>query len=116
MGLPLLMDWKEDSYESIFVIINLLIKMVHYKLVKVTINAPGLAEVVINIVVRHHKLLESIVTDQESLFISKFWSSLCYFLDIKQKLSTIFYPQTDGQTERQNSTMEAYLWAFVNFK
>lgn len=36
------------------------------------------------------------------------------FLDIKQKFSTTFYPQTDGQTERQNSTMDAYLKAFVN--
>ena len=27
-----------------------------------------------------------------------------------------FYPQTDGQTDRQNSIMEAYLWIFVNFE
>ena len=50
------------------------------------------------------------------LFTSKFWSSLCYFLGIKKKLSTAFHPQTDGQTERQNSTMEAYLRAFVNWE
>ena len=46
----------------------------------------------------------------------KFWSSLCYFLGIKQRLSTAFHPQTDGQTKRQNSTIEAYLQAFVNFE
>ena len=90
--------------------------MVHYKLVKVTINASGLAEVIINMVVRHHGLPDSIVTDRELLFTSKFWSSLCYFLGIKRRLSTAFYPQTNGQTERQNSTMEAYLRAFVNFE
>ena len=56
------------------------------------------------------------MSDRGSVFTSKFWSSLCYFLGIKQKLSTAFYPQTDGQTERQNSTMETYLQAFVNFK
>ena len=90
--------------------------MVHYKPVNVTINAPSLTEVIIDVVVRHHRLPDSIVTNRGSLFTSKFWSLLCYFLDIKQKLSTTFYPQTNGQTEKQNSTMEAYLWAFVNFE
>ena len=90
--------------------------MVHYEPVKVTINALGLTEVIINVVVRHHGLPDSIVTNRRLLFTSKFWSLLCYFLGIKQKLSTTFHLQTDGHTKRQNSTMEAYLWAFVNFK
>ena len=90
--------------------------MVHYKPVKIILDAPGLAEVIIDVVVRHHGLPDSIVTDRGSLFTSKFWSSLCYFLDIKRRLSTAFHPQTDGQIERQNSTMEAYLQAFVNFE
>ena len=116
MGLPISTDWKGDSYDSILVIVNWLTKMVYYEPVKVTINTPSLAEVIINVVVRHHGLLDSIVTDRGSLFTSKFWSSLCYFLGIKRRLSTAFHPQTDGQTERQNSTMEAYLRAFVNFE
>ena len=115
-GLPILTDWKGDSYDSILVIVDRLTKMVHYEPVKVTIDAPGLAEVIIDVVVRHHGLPDSIVTDRGSLFTSKFWSSLCYFLGIKRRLSTAFHPQTDGQTERQNSTMEAYLRAFVNFE
>ena len=114
--LPLSADWKGDSYDSILVIVDRLTKMVHYEPVKVTIDAPGLAEVIIDVVVRHHGLPDSIVTDRGSLFTSKFWSSLCYFLGVKRRLSTAFHPQTDGQTERQNSTIEAYLRAFVNFK
>ena len=90
--------------------------MVNYKLVKVTIDAPGLAEVNINVVVRHHGLLESIVSNRGSVFTSKFWSSLCYFLGLKQRLSTAFHPQTNGQTEKQNSRIEAYLRAFINYE
>ena len=109
-------DWKGDSYDSILVIVDRLTKMVHYEPVKVTIDAPGLAEVILDVVVRHHGLPDSIVSDRGSLFTSKFWSSLCYFLVIKQRLSITFYPQTNGQTKQQNSTIEGYLHAFVNFK
>ena len=115
-GLPLFADWKGNSYDLILVIIDRLTKIVHYKLVKVTINTSGLAEVIIDVVVWHHGLPDSIISDRGAIFTSKFWSSLCYFLGIKRKLSTAFHPQTDGQTERQNSIIEAYLWAFVNFE
>ena len=91
-------------------------KMVHYKPMKTTIDASGVAKVIIDVIVRHHGLSDSIVSDKGSVFTSEFWSSLCYFLGIKRRLSTTFHPQTDGQTERQNSTMEAYLQVFVNFE
>ena len=90
--------------------------MVHYEPVQTTITAPALAEVILNVVVRHHGLPDSIVSDRGSVFTSKFWSSLCYFLSIKRRLSTAFHPQTDGQTERQNRTIEAYLIVFVNYE
>ena len=37
--------------------------MVYYKLVKVTIVALGLAEIIIDVVVRYHSLPDSIVTN-----------------------------------------------------
>ena len=90
--------------------------MMYYKSVKGTINALGLTEGIIDIVMRHHRLPDSIISDRGAIFTSKFWSLLYYFLGIKRQLSTAFRPQTDGQTERQNSTMEAYLCAFVNWE
>ena len=90
--------------------------MVYYKLVKITIVVLGLAEVIIDVIVWQYGQPNSIMTNRSSLFISKFWSSFCYFFGIKCWLSTAFYLQTNGQTERQNSIMEAYLQAFVNFK
>ena len=50
-GLPLSANWQSNNYDSILVIVEQLTKMVHYKLVKVTIDAPELAEVIINVVV-----------------------------------------------------------------
>ena len=116
MELPISTDWKGESYDLILFIIDRLTKMVHYELVKITIDTPGLAEVIIDILVWHYSLPYSIITDWGSLFTSKFWSSLSYFLGIKRRLFTAFHPQTNGQTERQNSTIEAYLRAFVNWE
>ena len=115
-GLPISTNWKGKSYNSILVIVNRLTKMVHYEPVKVTIDAPGLADVIIDVVMRYHGLPNLIVSDRGSVFTLKFWSSLCYYLKIKRKLSTAFHSQTDGQTKTQNSTMEAYLRAFVNYE
>ena len=100
-------NWKGETYDSILVIVDQLTKMVYYEPVKITIDALGLAEVIIDVVIRYHSLLDSIVSDRGSIFTSKFWFSLCYFLDIKQRLSTAFHSKTDDQSERQNSTMEA---------
>ncbi len=82
----------------------------------VTINTTGLAEVIIDVIMHHHTVPKLIVMDRGLLFTSKFWSSLCYFLDIKKKLFIAFYPQIDGQTEWQYSTMEAYFQVFVNWE
>ena len=114
-GLSLFADWKNNSYNSILVIVSRLTKMVYYEPVKVIIDASRLADVIIDVVVRHHGLLSSIISDRGAIFSSKFWCSLCYFLGIKRRLSTIFHPPTDGQTKCQNSTMKAYFWAFVNW-
>ena len=62
-SLPISANWKDDSYYSILVIVNQLTKMVHYELVKVTIDASGLAEVIINVVVHHQGIPESIIID-----------------------------------------------------
>ena len=82
-GLPISTDWKGESYDSILVIVDRLTKMVYYEPVKVIVDALGLAEVIIDVVVRHHSLPDSIITNRGSFFTSKFWSSLCYFLGIK---------------------------------
>ena len=82
-GLPLSVDWKGNNYDLVLVIVDRLTKTVHYELVKITIEAAGLAEVIIDVVIWHHGLLNSIINDRGAIFTSKFWSSLYYFLGIK---------------------------------
>ncbi len=83
-GPPISANWKDDSYDLTLVIVDQLTKMIYYELVKVTINAPGLAKVIIDVVMWYHRVAKSIMTDRGLLFISKFWSLLYYFLGIKK--------------------------------
>lgn len=62
-GFPISTDWKDDSYNSILVIVDCFTKIVLYKLVKVTINIAWLTKVIIDVVVIHYSLLKSIIRD-----------------------------------------------------
>ena len=52
-GLAVSINWKDKTYNSILVIVNWLTKMVQYLQVKVTIDAPDLIEIFINLIVKH---------------------------------------------------------------
>lgn len=109
-------DWKRNSYDAILIIVDWLTKIIHYKLVKTAIDVVGLAEIIINVVVKHYDFSKLILSNWWSLFMLKFSFLLCYFFDIKLKLSISFYPQTEGSTKRQNSKMKVYLYVFVNWE
>lgn len=56
IGLRVLNNWKDETYNFILVIIDLLMKMVYYELIKVIFNAPKLTKVIFNVVVWYHGL------------------------------------------------------------
>ena len=64
-GLPISAVGKNDSYDSILIIVDRLTKMVHYEPAK--IDAPGLAVAILDVVVRHHGLPDLIISDKGSL-------------------------------------------------
>lgn len=50
-GLPTLNYWKGEIYNLILIIVNWLIKIVNYKLIKITFNTSKLAKVILDLVV-----------------------------------------------------------------
>lgn len=75
-GLPISTNWKGETYDLILVIVNRLMKIVYYKPVNVIINAFGLSEVIIKVIVQYYGYLKLIISDCALVFTSKFWSSL----------------------------------------
>lgn len=46
-GLPISINWKGETYDLILVIVDWLMKMAHYKSVKVIINILALAKIIV---------------------------------------------------------------------
>ena len=64
-------------------------------------------------VFRHYGLPTELITDRDTRFTSVFFRRLIEKWEVKQKMSTSFHPQTDGQTEVMNRTLKDYLRAFT---
>jgi hypothetical protein len=101
-------------YDTILVMVDKLTKYTHFIPCHKTINAPQLGYLVLDRLVRHHGLPLSFITDRDKLFTSAYWKTLTAAMGIKHKLSTAFHPESDGQTERANQTLEAYLRHYLS--
>ena len=104
---------NNKKYDSILVIVDRYTKLARYIPCTKNISAEALAELFLHYWFKDQGLPASIISDRGSVFTSKFWSALCFYLKIRRGLSTAFHPQTDGQTERQNQAIETWLRCYV---
>ncbi len=102
--------------DAIVVFVDKFSKMVHYAPTTTTVTAPQLAKLFFQHVVRHHGVPTAIVSDRDPRFTSNFWRALWQQLGTRLAMSTAYHPQTDGQTERANRTLEDMLRTYVNYR
>jgi Integrase zinc binding domain len=76
---------------------------------KETIDSEGVAQLFAQHVVPHYGTPRKVISDRDTRFTSNFTTELCRILGIKQNISTAYHPQTDGQSERTNQSLEQYL-------
>ena len=104
------------GYDSIFVVVDKCTKMIHLMPTTTTVTAPDLSKLFFREIVRHHGLPASIISDRDPKFTSHFWTELWKLFGTQLAMSTGYHPQTDGQTERANRTIEDMLRAYVDKK
>jgi hypothetical protein len=59
-------------------------------------------------------LPQKVILDRDVRFTSTLFKELCNQLAIDQNMSTAYHPQTDGQSERTNQTVETILRLYCN--
>jgi hypothetical protein len=60
-------------------------------------------------IVRLHGVPQSMVSDRDPVFTSKFWRELMRLVGTKLHMTTAFHPQSDGQSEAANRVIVMYL-------
>ena len=106
----------KSGHDAIVVWVDKCSKLKHYVPTVTEVTAPKLATLFIDNIVRLHGLPSNIISDRDPRFTSLFWKSLWKQLGTQLSMSTSFHPQSDGQTERQNRTLEESLRAYTNYK
>ena len=108
---------KSDGCSTVWVIVDRFTMMAHFVHVKDgQKTAEGRAKLFLENIWKLHGLPSSIISDRDPVFTIKFWAELMGRLDVRLRKSTAFHPQTDGQTERVNQSLEQYLRQYCNYE
>jgi len=102
------------GYDYLLVIIDQFTSQVHLVSMNTRATSKDITWSFITEIVRLHGMPESIVTDQDPKFTSKFWKELHHLMGMKLLMSTSFHPQTDGATEQANHSISQVLRALVH--
>jgi len=92
--------------DAILVVCDRLSKIAHFVATTEGTSVEGLVRLFRDNVWKLHELSESVMSDRRPQFVAELTKELNKMLGIRMKLSTMFHPQTDGQTERMNQELE----------
>ena len=88
-------NYTDTIFDSIFVIVCRLTKMIHYISCIKDISFENFADIFIRKIIKLHDFFSFIVTDRKFVFILRYWNFLCYVLKMIRKLFIAFHFQID---------------------
>ena len=103
----------QQKYDAVWVILDRLTKSTHFLAVRMTFALERFYRLYIQEIVRLHGVPVSIVSDREPRFTAHFWKSFQKAMGTRLTMSTVFHPQTDGQSERTIQVLKDMLRACV---
>ncbi|KAL4378379.1 hypothetical protein GQ457_02G014110 [Hibiscus cannabinus] len=103
-GLP-----KSNGKEALLVVVDRLTKYGHFFALPRHYDAPYIAKVMVQGIIKLHGIPRSMVSDRDPIFVSEIWTEIARLQGTDLCLSSAYHPQTDGQTEALNRCLEMYL-------
>ncbi|QRW22886.1 Retrotransposable element Tf2 protein [Rhizoctonia solani] len=104
---------KDGSNNSILVIVDSFTKYGIFVKCSKKLKAPKLAELFLEHVWKRHGMPEKTVSNRGRVFNNKFLRALYKRLGIDPHFSLAYHPQSDGQTEQVNPSIEHFLRAYL---
>ena len=102
-----------NGHDSILVLVDFLSKMAHFIPTRKSATAQETVELLADRLIRYHGLPDALISDRDPRFQSEVWQQLCNRFNIKRALSSSHHPQSDGQSERLNRTLEQMLRTYI---
>jgi transposase InsO family protein len=100
---------KSGRFDGVMVVMDKFSRYAHFIALSHPYSAPMIACLFLDHAFKLHSMPLSIVSDRDHVFTSTFWRELFYLTGTKLHLSSSYHPQTDGQTEHVNQSLEAFL-------
>lgn len=104
-----------QGFNAIQVVCNKSTKRAHFLLAHFTDSTAAMCNTFLERVWCLHKMPKKVISDRGPQFVAQYVKQMWECLGIKQVLSMVHYPQTNGQTEHANQELEVYLQAFVDY-
>ncbi|KAJ4788910.1 polyprotein [Rhynchospora pubera] len=100
---------KSHGKSVILTVVDRFSKYAHFIPLAHPYNACSVAQVFFEAIVKLHGIPESIVSDRDTVFTSNFWIERFRMMGVRLNFFSAFHPQSDGQSEVVNRTIEMYL-------